>query len=252
MKQARLAGKTAVITGAGSGIGRAIALRFAAAGANVVVHYHRHPDKAAEVVAKVQATGRTARALAADLTVAGEVDELVYNSWQLWGGIDIWVNNAGADVLTGETDPESEGRLRQLLEVDLIGTMRCCWQVAPLMKKANKGVLLNMSWDLADRGMAGRNPEIFSAVKGGVAAFSRSLALSLAPKVRVNVLAPGWIETAFARDVMTPAYRRQVEEQTPLGRFGQAEEVADAALYLASDEAAFITGQVVKINGGLS
>ena len=120
------------------------------------------------------------------------------------------------------------------------------------MKKANKGVLLNMSWDLADRGMAGRNPEIFSAVKGGVAAFSRSLALSLAPKVRVNVLAPGWIETAFAREVMTPAYRRQVEGANPAGRFGQAEEVADAALYLASDEAAFITGQVIKINGGLS
>jgi 3-oxoacyl-[acyl-carrier protein] reductase len=113
-----------------------------------------------------------------------------------------------------------------------------------------EGVILNMSWDHVAAGMAGTNPELFSAVKGGVLAFSRSLARALAPRVRVNVLCPGWIETAFAQEA-DGDFRRAVAESTPLGRWGRPEDVAAAALYLASPEAGFVTGQAININGGV-
>jgi 3-oxoacyl-[acyl-carrier protein] reductase len=109
---------------------------------------------------------------------------------------------------------------------------------------------VNMSWDHVTSGMAGANPEVFSAVKGGVLAYSKSLARALAPSVRVNVLCPGWIETAFAQDA-DAEFRSSVAESTPLGRWGTPADVAAAALYLASPGAAFITGQAININGGL-
>jgi 3-oxoacyl-[acyl-carrier protein] reductase len=112
------------------------------------------------------------------------------------------------------------------------------------------GAILNMSWDHVTAGMAGENPELFSAVKGGVLSFSKSLARSLAPRVRVNVLAPGWIETAFASGAERD-FRREVAESTPMKRWGRPEDVAAAALWLASPEAAFVTGQAVNINGGV-
>ncbi|MGV0006085.1 MAG: SDR family NAD(P)-dependent oxidoreductase [Candidatus Porifericomitaceae bacterium WSBS_2022_MAG_OTU9] len=248
----RLAGLRAVVTGSSSGIGEAIARRFADEGAKVVVHYRRRHGSATRLAESISEAGGEAVALAADLTNQDEIDSLVDRCWETWGGIDIWVNNAGADILTEEAEANDESRLRKLLEVDLLGTMRCSWRCGQRMRDQGHGVLLNMSWDMVFHGMAGRNPELFSAVKGGVLAFSKSLALSLAPEVRVNILAPGWIETAFARNVMTTEYRKKIEDQTPLQRFGKPEEVAAAAAWLASGDAAFITGQTIKINGGIS
>jgi 3-oxoacyl-[acyl-carrier protein] reductase len=112
------------------------------------------------------------------------------------------------------------------------------------------GAIVNMSWDHVTSGMAGENPQLFSAVKGGVLAFSKSLARSLAPDVRVNVLCPGWIETRFGEQA-DPDFRRSVARDTPLGRWGRPQDVADAALYLASPAAAFVTGQAININGGV-
>jgi 3-oxoacyl-[acyl-carrier protein] reductase len=112
------------------------------------------------------------------------------------------------------------------------------------------GTILNMSWDHVATGMSGANPELFSAVKGGVLSFSKSLARALAPSVRVNVLCPGWIETAFAREA-DEDFRRSVAESTPLSRWGTPEDVAAAAVYLASPEAAFVTGQAINVNGGV-
>jgi 3-oxoacyl-[acyl-carrier protein] reductase len=168
------------------------------------------------------------------------------------GGLDVWVNNAGADVLTGEAaDWDWERKLDLLLAVDLKGTVACSYAAGAVMGgQPGGGTILNMSWDHVAAGMAGDNPELFSAVKGGVLAFSRSLARSLAHRVRVNVLCPGWIETGFAREA-DPDFRRSVAESTPLGRWGRPEDVAAAALWLASPEAAFITGQAVNINGGV-
>lgn len=249
----RLQGKRAVVTGASSGIGRAIALAFAREGASVVVNYAHSAERAAVVVAEIAAAGGCAHALQADIAQAEAIEGLVGDAERLLGGIDIWANIAGADILTGDGATASDvDKLTRLIDVDLRGTILCAWAVAPRMQQQGHGVILNMSWDLALRGMAERHPEMFAATKAGVTGFTRSLARSLAPIIRVNEVAPGWIATAFAETAMAPAYRAQVIAQTPLARFGKPEDVAAAAVFLCSDEAAFITGQTLKVNGGLS
>jgi 3-oxoacyl-[acyl-carrier protein] reductase len=112
------------------------------------------------------------------------------------------------------------------------------------------GAIVNMSWDHATTGMPGENPQLFAAVKGGVLGFSKSLARSLAPDVRVNVLSPGWIETSFGEQA-DPDFHRSIAQDTPLGRWGRPQDVAHAALYLASAEAGFVTGQAISVNGGV-
>ena len=249
----RLAGRRAVVTGASSGIGRAIALAFAREGAKVVVNYAHSAARAAEVVATIVAAGGTAQAVQADVAQASAVEGLVRDAERALGGIDIWANIAGADILTGDGAKASDlAKLNHLIDVDLRGTLLCAWAVAPLMQAQGGGVILNMSWDLALRGMAERHAEMFAATKAGVTGFTRSLARSLAPIIRVNEVAPGWITTAFAETAMAPEYRAQVVAQTPLARFGSPDDVAAAAVFLCSEEAAFITGQTLKVNGGLS
>ena len=155
-------------------------------------------------------------------------------------------------MLTGEAaDWDWERKLDLLLAVDLKGTIACSYAAGAVMREQPRGgTILNMSWDHVESGMAGANPELFSAVKGGVLSYSRSLARALAPAVRVNVLCPGWIETAFGEHA-DEGFRREVAESTPLRRWGTPEDVAAAAVYLASPAAAFITGQAINVNGGI-
>lgn len=249
----RLNNKTAVITGASSGIGAAIARCFAAEGAHVVVNYRASADRASALVDSITADGGRAQAVQADVADPAQVQQLVDEAGERLGGIDIWVNNAGADILTGSTArlPDMD-KLEQLLAVDLRGTMACCWAVAPLMQAAGRGAILNMSWSQSLLGMAGRNPELFAAVKAGIIGYSRSLARSVAPAVRVNVLAPGWIETAFIAEHMPSDYRESVLAGVPLQRMGSPADVAAAALFLAADDSGYITGHVLNINGGES
>jgi 3-oxoacyl-[acyl-carrier protein] reductase len=168
------------------------------------------------------------------------------------GRIDAWVNNAGADILTSHGRSLSPvEKLDQLIAVDLRGTMLASWQAATLMaNQEGGGVIVNMSWDHVICGMPGLEPQLFSAVKGGVLSFSKSLARSVGPGVRVNILAPGWIETAFGKDA-DEAMRRRVVESTPLRRWGCPADVAAAAVFLASPSASFITGQTIMVNGGV-
>ena len=240
------------MTGASSGIGEGIAEAFAAAGATVLVTYRRSEAAAAAVADGITARGGRALVARADLGTRAGCEALVAEANERLGGLDVWVNNAGADVLTGdEADWDWERKLDLLLAVDLKGTIACSYAAGAVMREQPAGgVIVNMSWDHVASGMAGANPEIFSAVKGGVLAYSKSLARALAPSVRVNVLCPGWIETAFAQDADAD-FRRTVAESTPLGRWGTPADVAAAALYLASPGAAFITGQAININGGL-
>ena len=247
-----LSGKRAVITGASSGIGRAMALAYARQGATLVVNYRRSREQARTLVDAITASGGNALALPADVADEDQVADLLQQSRDFLGGIDIWINNAGADILTGEGARDSDaGKLSRLMDVDLRGTVHCCWQVAPLMQEQGHGVILNMSWDLSLHGFHGRNPQMFAAVKAGIVGFSKSLALSYAPQVRVNVLAPGWIETSFAEDVMAQEYYQARLDEIPLQRFGKPEDVAAAAVFLGSDAAAYITGQVINVNGGV-
>jgi len=247
----RLDGKHAVVTGASSGIGRAIAIAMAREGAGVIVNYNANEAGAQHCVDEVVGFGGTAAAVRADVTDVQAIDSLVANARQKLDSIDIWVNVAGADILTGAGARLSDDdKLARLIDVDLRGTMRCCWAAAPAM--SDDGAIINLSWDLALRGMAGRNPEMFAAVKAGVSGFTRSFAQSVAPRLRVNEIAPGWIETSFAENDMQPEYRAGVVQQTPLARLGRPEDVAAAAVYLASEQASFVTGQTLKVNGGLS
>jgi 3-oxoacyl-[acyl-carrier protein] reductase len=240
------------VTGASSGIGRAIAETFAAEGAVVLVTHRASPERAREVADAIAARGGRAHVRQADLGTREGCERLVAEAGADLGRLDVWVNNAGADVLTGEAaDWQWERKLDVLLAVDLKGTIACSYAVGEVMRGQERGgAIVNMSWDHVATGMAGDDPELFAAVKGGVLAFSKSLARALAPDVRVNVLCPGWIETSFGEQVDRD-FHRAVAEDTPLGRWGRPQDVAAAALYLASPEAAFVTGQAINVNGGM-
>lgn len=240
----------AVVTGSSSGIGRAIAIELARAGASVLVHGHRNADRAQRVAEEVRALGVAAEVVLCDLGDTATHETLVEQAWAWRGRVHIWVNNAGADVLTGEAARWTfEQKLEALWRVDVLATIRLGRLAGGRMKAAGGGVILNMGWDGADRGMAGASGQLFSAAKGAVMAFTRSLAHSLAPEVRVNCLAPGWIRTAWAEGA-SAYWDRRARNESLRNRWGTPEDVARVARFLASPEADFITGQVIAINGG--
>jgi 3-oxoacyl-[acyl-carrier protein] reductase len=219
----------------------------------VVLLTHRaSPERAREVADAIAAGGGRALVAQADLGTRAACEDLVAHARDELGRLDVWVNNAGVDVLTGDAAAwDWERKLDALLAVDLKGTIACSYAAGELMRRqAGGGTILNMSWDHVTSGMAGDDPLLFSAVKGGVLSFSKGLALALAPEVRVNVLSPGWIETSFGAQA-DREFHRSVAEATPLRRWGRPQDVAEAALYLASPEAAFVTGQAINVNGGV-
>jgi 2-amino-4-hydroxy-6-hydroxymethyldihydropteridine diphosphokinase len=245
-----LAGLRALITGSTSGIGRAIALELAAGGADVIVHGRRSLEAADAVAVDARAFGVRSGVLLADLRDSAECQRLVSAAWAMCDGVDVWVNNAGADTLTGDAAKwPFERKLEELYAVDVRATMLLSREVGRRMKEANGGVILNMGWDQAETGMEGDSGELFAATKGAVMAFTRSLALSLAPEVRVNCLAPGWIRTAWGEDA-SAAWQKRVMRETPLLRWGTPADVASLARWLVSPAARHVTGQVVRCNGG--
>ena len=247
-----LEGKVVVVTGASSGIGRAIAGRCAGAGADVLISYRRNRRGADEVAGELAATGRRVEVLQADIAREEDVATLTREARARFGHVDVWINNAGADILTGEAARLTPlEKLDLLLAVDVRGTVLASWAAAKLMREQGRGgVIINMSWDHVTLGMAGENPVLYSAAKGAVMSFSKSFAREVAPDIRVNILAPGFIETAFGQEA-NPRFREQVVELTPLGRWGTPDDVAAAALFLASDGAQFMTGQMIMVNGGV-
>ncbi len=244
-----LAGLRAVVTGATSGIGRAIALELAAGGAAVLVH-GRRTEAAQTVVGEISAAQVPASFLLADLADEPACRDLVDRAWSAWGPLDIWINNAGADTLTGAAAHwPFRQKLQVLWQVDVLGTITLSREVGQRMKARGQGVLVNMGWDQAETGMAGDSGQLFGTIKGAIMAFTRSLALSLAPHVRVNCLAPGWIRTAWGEKA-TARWHQRILQETPLGRWGTPQDVARAARWLVSPQAAFLTGQILRVNGG--
>lgn len=245
-----LAGLRALVTGSSSGIGRAIALELAAGGADVLVHGRRSRTALEEVAAAIRARGGRAEPLLADLRDPESCAALARQAWQTWGGLDLLVNNAGADTLTGEAGRWSfERKLDELWRVDVRATLTLSRQLGRAMKEAGRGTVFNMGWDQAETGMEGDSGELFATVKGAVMAFSRSLALSLAPQVRVHCLAPGWIRTAWGEQASS-AWQDRVRRETPLGVWGRPEDIAAAVRWLAAPASAYLTGQIVRVNGG--
>lgn len=247
-----LDGKIVLVTGASSGIGQAIAIACAQAGADLAITYRRNREGAERTAAEIRGFGRRAEVMSADVSRQEDLAALATELRGRFTRVDAWINNAGADILTGEGDRLSRlEKLDLLLAVDLRGTVLASWTAVDFMRAQGKGgVIINMSWDHVIRGMPGENPVLYSAAKGGVMSFSKSLALDVAPDIRVNILAPGFIETAFGQEA-DPDWKRKVEEMTPLRRWGRPEDVAGAAVYLASDAASFVTGQMIMVNGGV-
>lgn len=249
---ADLAGRVAVVTGSSSGIGRAMALELAAGGADVLVHAGHNRAGAEETTAEIVRLGRQSKTMLADFASEPAVATFTAAAWNWRGSVDIWINNAGANVLTGEgRQLDFEEKLRRLWQIDVLATVQLSQMIGETMKQRGRGVIINIGWDQAETGMAGDTGELFATAKGAVMAFTRSLAKTLAPQVRVNCLAPGWIKTAWGADA-SPEWQQRAEQESLLRRWGTPKDVAQAARFLASPAAEFITGQTIAVNGGRS
>jgi 3-oxoacyl-[acyl-carrier protein] reductase len=243
--------KSVLVTGASSGIGRAIALRCAQAGADLAITYRKNEPGARAAAEEIRRLGRRAEVFQLDISRQQDIDRLVSELQRTLGRVDVWINNAGADILTG--DAGRQDRLKKLdmvMAVDVRGTVLASWAAVGMMRAKAGGVIINMAWDHVEHGMEGENPGIYSVAKGAIASFSRSLARDVAPDIRVNILAPGFIETAFGEEA-NPRFRQKVIDMTPLARWGKPEDVAGAAVFLASDDSSFLTGQMIMVNGGV-
>jgi 3-oxoacyl-[acyl-carrier protein] reductase len=245
----RLEGMRAAVLGATSGIGKSVALALARAGADVIVH-GRSAERAQAVASEIRQLGRRSHPLTADLADRKAGDRLVSDAWNLWDGLDAWLQIAGADILTGPGKSLSfDEKLDTLIAVDVVSTVRLCREVGRRMKERGGGCIVTVGWDQAETGMEGDSGELFAATKGAVMAYTRSLALSLAPEVRVNAIAPGWIRTAWGESASKSWQDRAVRE-TPLARWGTPEDIAGVARFLVGPAATFLTGQIVRVNGG--
>lgn len=248
-----LAGKVALVTGSSSGIGAATAVALASAGADVIVHARQNRAGLESVQSQIAERGRQSLAILADVAKPTDREHLVREAFAWRSKVDIWVNNAGADVLTGEAASWDFARkLAEVWRVDVVGTIELSRSVAARMKAADDALdrsIINIGWDQAAQGMAGDSGEMFAASKGAIMAFSRSLAQSLAPHVRVNCVAPGWIRTAWG-DGASSDWQARAKSESLMNRWGAPDDVAQAIVYLASPAAAFINGHVLPVNGG--
>ena len=249
MTFASLNGKRILFTGSSTGIGRAIVLECARAGADVVVNYRRSVDQAEAVAVEARTLGVQADVIAADVSDEQDRRKLIRAAFDS-GRIDAIVNNAGADLLTTELrGAEFVHKLNALLQTDVVGTIELSRAFARRFQEHGRGAILNIGWDQSDRGMEGDSGELFAAAKNAIMGFTRSLAVSLAPHVRVNCIAAGWIRTAWGENA-SDYWQQRVMTETPLKRWGEPQDIANMARFLLSDNAGYITGQVINVNGG--
>lgn len=244
-----LDGAVAVVTGGSRGIGRAVCLALAASGARVVVGYHSRADAAEEVVAAIAAHGGTAVAAAADVSVAAEADALMGLARERFGRVDILVNNAGLTrdgLLLRMRDEDWHAVIR----ADLDGAFFCLRAAAKIMLRQRSGRIVNVASVAALVGNPGQAN--YSAAKAGLIGLTRTAAAELAGRqITINAVAPGWIETDMTA-TLPDGTRQAVLNRVPLGRMGLPEDVAQAVLFLASPAAAYITGTVLVVDGGLT
>jgi glucose 1-dehydrogenase len=248
----KLKGKTALITGADSGIGQAIATTFAREGANVVVHYGSDQQGAQTTVQQAQQHGVQAEVLQADLADPQQAQTLFEQALAAMGQIDILVNNAGtgASVETSLDTPLDE--FTRVLSIDLISAWVLCQAAAKhLIERGQPGAIINIT--SVHEEIPSPGGVAYDAAKGGLRNITRSLALELAPHgIRINNIAPGMIATPMTAETLEdPQQAEQSKQQIPMGRPGQPQEVANVALLLASDDASYVTGSSYFVDGGL-
>ena len=243
-----LEGKVALVTGASRGIGAAIANRLAMAGAKVAINYNTSAEAAAAVMRSIDEAGGTAMLVDADVSRQSDAENAVKSVVDNWGAIDILVNNAGInrDRLLLRMKPED---FDAVLDVNLRGAFLCTRYVMPHLIKKRHGRVINMSSVVGLSGNPGQAN--YAAAKAGLVGFTKAVAREVASRnVTVNALAPGYITTGMVED-LSDEKRKQILDRIPMGRFGSAEEVAETVVFLSSDGAGYITGQVITIDGGL-
>ena len=240
--------KTVVVTGASRGIGRAIAIAFARQGANLVLNYNSSAKSVEEVLQLIQAEGGNAVAVKADVSKSEEAKNLIQTAVETFGSIDILVNNAGITkdmLLMRMTDEQFE----QVIDINLKGTFYCLKYASNYMLKQRSGKIINMASVVGLAGNAGQAN--YAASKAGIIGLTKSAAKELAPRgITVNAIAPGFIQTEMT-DSLPDKVKDASIQMIPLKRFGTADEVANAACFLASGAADYITGQVIQVDGGM-
>jgi 3-oxoacyl-[acyl-carrier protein] reductase len=246
----RLDGRTALVTGASRGFGRATALAFGREGADVVVNYHTTPDGAAEVVRELEKLGRRAVAVRADVGREEDVRALVATSLDAFGRLDILVNNAGI-MDRGLFHEVPVSRYERMFATNVTGTMLCTHHALPAMIRQQHGRIISLSSQLARTGVGTGGFAGYAATKGAIEAFTRAVAHEVGGHgITVNAISPGGIDTDMSKNVMTPEYRERRLRELPLKRFGHVDDVAACAVFFASDEAGYLTGQVLHPSGG--
>ena len=249
-----LTGKTAMVTGSSSGIGRAIALSLAQQGVNTLIHCRGESEKIRHVQSEILNLGVDCQIIFQDFLDAPDWDSMIAKAWDWKGGVDFWINNAVGDVLTGASaDQTLEEKLRLLWQVDVNSTLMLSRRAGKKMQENSNGagqsVILNMGWDQAAQGMEGDSGELFATTKGAIMAMTKSLAQSLSPDVRVNCIAPGWIKTEWGAQA-SDYWSNRATQDSLMERWGTPDDIARVALFLCSPAASFVSGQILPVNGG--
>jgi len=244
----KLENKVAIITGASRGIGSAIARRFAAEGAKVVINYVLSEGKATQVADEIKKAGGESLTVKGDVSKPEEVRQLVKRAFEKYGRIDILVNNAG--VMFQQTFLDAPEEVwEKTIDINLKGAYLCSKEVAPIMLRQKKGKIINISSNSGLYHPSAMRFVEYVVSKAGMNGLTKALALKLGPSINVNAICPGWIKTEMVSDT-DPELEKRLIEETALKRFGTVDEVANAALYLASDESDFVTGELHIVAGG--
>lgn len=244
-----MTGRKVLVTGGSRGIGRATALLFARAGADVAISYQRNDAAAAEVRAGVEKLGRKCLTYRAELASKKDADAMAADILKAWGSIDTLVNNGGVWTYL-ETGNMDDAVYRELMGANLDGVFYVTNAVVPAMKAGGRGWIVNVASTAAVRGEAFHSH--YAASKGALVALTKSLAVELAPHgIRVNCVAPGWVDTDMCTGVFAePGYREKVRQTIPLKRIPPPEDIAGPILFMASEMAVHITGETLNVNGG--
>ena len=246
----RLDGRIALVTGASRGFGRATALAFGREGADVIVNYHATPEGAAEVVRELEKMGRRAVAVRADVGREDDVRALIAKALDVFGRLDVLVNNAGI-MDRGLFHEVPVSTYERMFATNVTGTMLCTHHALPAMIRQKHGRVINLSSQLARTGVGTGGFAAYAATKGAIEAFTRAVAHEVgAHGITVNAISPGGIDTDMSKNVMTPEYRERRLRELPLHKFGHVDDVAACAVFFASDEANYLTGQCLHPSGG--